>query len=165
MESTYLHTHSSGYVLGGGGLNSKLEARGVWSSYGDLRHVTWKGAKAVRLSVDSFLPQMAGRTVLTHEDSHAVYHVLAGLSSRSREMMAELRRLWCMLDTHGTNMHARYIRWEANTWVDGLRGYLDSDERQLDPLLFVELKTRFGWHSSDRFASAMSARLPSYTAA
>jgi hypothetical protein len=45
--------------------------------------------KAVRLAVLSFLPHLAGRNIHIHEDDHAVCHVLAGLNSRSPEMMTE----------------------------------------------------------------------------
>jgi hypothetical protein len=59
--------------------------------------------KAVRLAILSFLPHMAGRNVLLHEDNQAVCHVLTGSTSRSPEMMNELRRLWYLLDTN--NIH------------------------------------------------------------
>jgi hypothetical protein len=41
----------------------------------------------------SFLPQLAGRNILLHEDNQAVRYVVAGMTSRSPEMMNELRRL------------------------------------------------------------------------
>eukprot|EP00873_Tetraselmis_striata_P037030 jgi/Tetstr1/457294/TSEL_043899.t1 len=105
VETAYLHTDSSGYGWGGV-LNGRLEARGFWSSADERQHITWKELKAVRLAVESFLPNLAGRDVLMHEDNHAVRHVLSGLTSRSPEMMAELRRLWCLLDSHGIHMRA-----------------------------------------------------------
>jgi hypothetical protein len=55
----------------------------------EKQHITWKELKAVRLAVLSFLPHLAGRNVLLHEDNHAVCHVMAGLTSRSLEMMTE----------------------------------------------------------------------------
>jgi hypothetical protein len=61
--------------------------------------------KAVRLAVLSFLPHLNGRNILLHEDSHAVCYVLAGLTSRSPEMMNELRRLSYLLDNN--NIHIR----------------------------------------------------------
>jgi hypothetical protein len=45
------------------------------------------------MAVLNFLPHLAGRNILLHEDNQAVCHVLAGLTSRSPEMMNELRRL------------------------------------------------------------------------
>jgi hypothetical protein len=49
------------------------------------------------------MPQLAGRNVLLHEDKHAVYHVLEGLTSRSPVMMEELRRIGCLPDTKTSN--------------------------------------------------------------
>eukprot|EP00873_Tetraselmis_striata_P007668 jgi/Tetstr1/427932/TSEL_018007.t1 len=81
------------------------------------------------------------------------------------EMMAELRRLWCLLDSHGIHMRARHIRSAANIWADRQSRHLDSDDWQLDPLMFAELESRFGPHSIDRFASALNTLLPRYNAA
>jgi hypothetical protein len=46
------------------------------------------------LAVLSFLPHFAGRNIFLHEDNHAVCYVMVGLTSRSPEMIDELRRLW-----------------------------------------------------------------------
>eukprot|EP00873_Tetraselmis_striata_P014170 jgi/Tetstr1/434434/TSEL_023534.t1 len=163
VETAYVHTDSSGYGWGGV-LNGRLEARGFWSSADERQHITWKELKAVRLTVESFLPHLAGRNILLHEDNQAVCHILSGLTSRSPEMMAELRRLWCLMDSHGIHLRARYIRSAANIWADRLSRHLDSDDWQLDPLLFAELESRFGPHSIDRFASALNTLLPRYNA-
>jgi hypothetical protein len=45
------------------------------------------------LAVLSFVPHIAGRNILLHEDDEAVCFVSAGLTSRSLEMMEKLRRL------------------------------------------------------------------------
>eukprot|EP00873_Tetraselmis_striata_P018681 jgi/Tetstr1/438945/TSEL_027440.t1 len=164
VETAYLHTDSSGYGWGGV-LNGRLEARGFWSSADERQHITWKELKAARLAVKSFLPHLAGRQVLLHEDNQAVCHVLSGLTSRSPEMMAELQRLWCLLDSHGIHLRARYIRLAANIWADRLSRHLDIDDWQLDPLLFAEMESWFGPHSIDRFASALNTLLPRYNAA
>eukprot|EP00873_Tetraselmis_striata_P033011 jgi/Tetstr1/453275/TSEL_003957.t1 len=70
----------------------------------ECQHITWKELKAVRLAVESFLHHLAGRNVLMHKDNQAVCHVPSDLISRSPEMMAELPRLWCLLDSHGIHM-------------------------------------------------------------
>eukprot|EP00873_Tetraselmis_striata_P028116 jgi/Tetstr1/448380/TSEL_035661.t1 len=74
-------------------VGDRLEARVFWSSADERQHITCKELKAVRLAVESFLPNLAGRNALLHEDNQAGCHVLAGLTSRSPKMMAELRRL------------------------------------------------------------------------
>eukprot|EP00873_Tetraselmis_striata_P027947 jgi/Tetstr1/448211/TSEL_035499.t1 len=115
--------------------------------------------------VESFLPHLAGRRVLLHEDNQVVCSVLAGLTPRSPTMMAQLRTLWYLLDSNGVHIRARYIRSAANVWADRLSRHLDSDDWQLDPVLFAELEAMWGAHSVDRFASALNAMLPRYNAA
>jgi hypothetical protein len=41
--------------------------------------------EAVRLAVLSFLPHLAGRNILLHEDNHAVCYVMAGMTSAPRK--------------------------------------------------------------------------------
>eukprot|EP00873_Tetraselmis_striata_P028713 jgi/Tetstr1/448977/TSEL_036202.t1 len=86
------------------------------------------------------------------------------LTSRSWAMMAELRRLWYLLDSQGIRLRACYIRSAANVWEDHLSRHLDSDDWQLDPMLFAEVGARFGTHTKDMFASALNAMLPRYNA-
>lgn len=59
--------------------------------------------------------------------------------------MAELRRLWYLLDNTGIQVGARHIRSGANVWADRLSRHLDSDDWQLDPVLFAdELEAEWG---------------------
>jgi hypothetical protein len=92
VESACIHCDSSGYGWGAI-LNGGLEARGFWGPKDEHRYISWKELKAVRLAVLSFLPHLVGRNILLHQDNHAVCYVLAGLTSRSPEMINELRRL------------------------------------------------------------------------
>jgi hypothetical protein len=126
VESTYIHCDSSGYGWGAS-LNGKLEARGFWELEDEHHHITWKELKADRLAVLSFLPHLVGRNVF-HEDIRAVSYVSAGLTSRSPEMMNELRRLWYLLDNNNIHIRPRYMRSAANTWADKLSHHLDNDD-------------------------------------
>jgi hypothetical protein len=108
IETAYLHTDSSSYGWGAV-LNEHFESRGFWSKEDEQQHITWKELKAVRKVVESFLPQLAGRNVILHEDNYAVYHILTCLTSRAPVVMDELRRLWCLLDTKIITIRARYI--------------------------------------------------------
>jgi hypothetical protein len=76
--------------------------------------------------------------------------------------MTELPKLWNLRDKIGINIRARYIRSEANVWVDSLSIHFDNDDWQLDPVQFAELNSRFGPHCIDRFASALNILLPRY---
>eukprot|EP00873_Tetraselmis_striata_P044241 jgi/Tetstr1/464505/TSEL_009263.t1 len=167
VETAYMHCDSSGYGWGAV-LNGRLEARGFWGAADERQHITWKELKAVRLAVESFrLPHLAGRRVLLHEDNQGVCIVLAAsLISRSLEMMAELRKLWYLLDNNGVHIRARYIRSSANVWADGLNEPTPRQRRlATGPVLFAEQEAIWGAHSVDRFASALNAMLPRYNAA
>jgi viroplasmin and RNaseH domain-containing protein len=80
------------------------------------------------LAVLSFLPHLAGRNILLHEDNHAVCYVMAGMTSRSPEIMDEVFRLWYMLESNNIHIKLRYIISGANTWANKLSCHLDSDD-------------------------------------
>eukprot|EP00873_Tetraselmis_striata_P005540 jgi/Tetstr1/425804/TSEL_016183.t1 len=71
----------------------------------------------------------------------------------------------CLVDSHGIHLRARYIRSAANIWADRLSRHLNSDDLQLDPLMFADMESRFGPHSIDRLASAVNTLLSRYNAA
>jgi hypothetical protein len=129
VETAYLHADSSDYGWGAV-LNddANYQARGFWSAPDRLQHITWKELRAVRHAVESFLPQLRGRQVLLHEDNTAVVAALTKLTSRSPVMMAELRRLWFLLDTNDIHIRPRYIRSAANAWADTLSREMDSED-------------------------------------
>jgi hypothetical protein len=112
------------------------------------------------MAVLSFLLHIVGRKILLHDDNHAVCYVLAGLISRSPEMMEDLRRLWFLLDNNNIHIMPRYIKSAANTWVDKLNRQLDSDNWQLDPAVVQDMDTQFEPQTIDRFASALNKLLP-----
>jgi hypothetical protein len=79
-------------------------------------------------------------------------------------MMTELRKLWHPLDEDGINVKARYARSAANVWAEQLSMHLDSDDWQLDPVLFAELDSWYGPHNVDRFPYALKKLLARYNA-
>jgi hypothetical protein len=131
VETAYLHTDSLGYGWGMV-LSEHLEARRFGSAEDEQLHTNWKELKAVRHAVESLLPQLAGRNFLMHEDHKAVCHSLTCLTSRSRVIIEELRRLRCLIDPNNINLRASYIRSAANVWVDKFSRHLDSTDWKLD---------------------------------
>jgi hypothetical protein len=71
--------------------------------------------KAVRLVVLSFLPHLAARNILLHEDHQAVCYVLAGLTSHSPEIINKVRWLEYLLDSNNIHAIPWYIKSAANT--------------------------------------------------
>jgi hypothetical protein len=133
-----------------------------YAPYGDSisRTSTFHG----RLAVLSFLPHLVGRNILLDEDNEAVCYVLAGVASRSLELVEELRRLWLLLDNNNVHIKPHYIRSGANTWVDKLSRHFDNDDLQLDPIVLHDMDTQLGPHTIDRFALALNMLLPRYDA-
>jgi hypothetical protein len=86
-----------------------------------------------------------------------VVATLLKLTTRSRVMMTELRRLWHLLDVNDISIRPRYIRSTANIWADSLSRELDRDDWQLNPRVFDYLQSAWGPHSIDRFASMENA--------
>eukprot|EP00873_Tetraselmis_striata_P003904 jgi/Tetstr1/424168/TSEL_014774.t1 len=137
---------NSGYGWGTAVLNGHLEARDFWRPGNERQHIIWKELKAVRLAVESFVSHFACRRVLLLKDNHAhaVCNVLDGRTSRSLELMTELRQLCYLLDINGIHVRARYIRSVANVWADRMSRHLDSDDWHLYPVLFAELEAEWG---------------------
>eukprot|EP00873_Tetraselmis_striata_P011875 jgi/Tetstr1/432139/TSEL_021596.t1 len=120
------------------------QARGFWYEDDRAHHITWKELRAVRHTVEAFLPQLRGRRVLRHEDNTAVLAALANLTSRSPVMMEELRKLWHLVDIHDISIRPRYIQFAANVWAGRLSRELDDSDLQLNPRIFAYLQCLWG---------------------
>eukprot|EP00873_Tetraselmis_striata_P019111 jgi/Tetstr1/439375/TSEL_027810.t1 len=170
METAYLHTDSSGYGRGcdawQAGSAGVLVHRG---RAGNTTAIPEKSSRpSARRSSRSSPTGPAATYSCTRTSSQLVVHILtnvkmSNMTSRSLVMMAELRRLWYLLDSqHYFRLRARYNLSAANVWADFPSRHMDNDDLQLDPVLFAEMDGRFGSPTIDRFASALSAMLPRY---
>ena len=149
----------------GGVLNQSEGARGFWRPAQLQEHITLKELRAVRLTVQTFLPKLRGRRVLLWEDNQAVQHILTNLTSRSPELMHELRKLWWLLDSNDITLRAKYSRSAANVWADRLSRAVDNGDWKLNPSLFQLFDERWGPHSFDRFATANNCQVPRFNSA
>ena len=152
----------------GGALAKRLRmapAAGFWSPQELEWHITRKELVAVRLSVEHFLPQLAGRRVLLHEDNMAVVWILTHFVSRSQELMHELRKLWYLVDRYDITLRPIYIRSAANKVADAASRMACSGDYVIDWARFEQLQRAWGWCTVDAFASAATAQLPRYWAA
>jgi len=156
-----LHCDASDFAWGAV-LNQTGLARGFWSPEQRRHHIQYKELVAVRLAVETWLRQLRGRTVRLWEDNQAVMHIINGRSSRAPILMAEVRRLWQLLDSHGISLSARYIRSEDNVTADSLSRLQLKDDWQLNPAVFQHFDSRWGPHSTDCFASFLNRQVPRY---
>eukprot|EP00873_Tetraselmis_striata_P027735 jgi/Tetstr1/447999/TSEL_035301.t1 len=163
-EPTQKLVHLGSSYGWGAVLNEHHEARGFWYDDDRNAHITLKELKAVRLAIESFLPMLQNRHIRLHEDNQAVVGVLTNLTSRSPRLMAELRKTWYLMDTHGITLSVRYIRSAANIWADRLSREVDCDDWQFNPRRFASLTAKWGACTIDRFATSENALLPRYNA-
>eukprot|EP00873_Tetraselmis_striata_P013114 jgi/Tetstr1/433378/TSEL_022663.t1 len=163
IETGYLHVDTSSYGWGAV-LNEHHEARGFWYDDDRNAHITLKELKAVRLAIESFLPMLLNRHIRLHEGDQAVVGVLTNLSSRSPRLMAELRKTWYLMDTHGITLSVRYIRFAANIWAGRLSREVDCDDWQFNPRRFASVTAKRGACTIERFATSENALLPRYNA-
>jgi len=82
---------------------------------------------------------------------------LTNVTSRSPALMAELRKLWRLLDLADISLRTRYIRSAANVWADQLSRRENRDD--LSWRYFNMLEERYGPRSVERFASANNTHL------
>ena len=163
-ETGEVHSDSSTYAWGAV-LNQMRTARGFWSVEERKQHITYLELQAVYNAVRSFLPWIRNRKILLHEDNMAVVHILTNHTSRSKPLMALLRKLWWLLDVENIELRPQYIRSAANVWADALSRDLDCDDWKINPRVFQRLDKSWGPHHVDRFASELSAQLPVYYSA
>ena len=159
VADALLHTDASKSGWGGV-LNSKVPATGFWKAHQRQEHITALELRAVRLSVLSFIKELKGRRVLHFCDNMAVVHILTNITARTPSMMAELRKLFWILDVNDIHLRTRHIRSAANVWADRLSRRFDCGDWRLSREEFSYLDRRYGPHSVDRFATNLNTQLP-----
>lgn len=160
IETAVLHTDSSDFAWGAV-LNGDHPARGLWTATEAEHHITLKELMAVTRAIHTYAPLLAGKHVLHYEDNQAVVAVINSVTSRSPAMMAELRKLWAILDANSITLHTTYIRSEENVLADDLSRLVDEDDWVLCTDVFELLQARTA-HTVDRFSSPENARLPRF---
>lgn len=158
--------HCDASPMGWGGvLNDSVPAHGFWRPHQRAEHINVLELRAVRYTVERFLQALRGRNVLLWEDNQVVCHVLTSWTSRSRQLMAQVRKLWWLLDLLDVTLHPRYIRSAANVWADSLSRLPPRDEWQVSRSVFTRLNNLWGPHTVDRFASTCNAQVPRFNGA
>ena len=80
-------------------------------------------------------------------------------------MMAELRKLFWVLDVNDISLRTRHIRSAANVWADQLSRRWDNGDWRLSRTEFLELDRRYGPHNYDRFATTLNRQVQRFDAA
>jgi len=153
-----LHADASGEIGWGAVLDSTVPASGFWRSHQQHEHITLKELRAVRYAVESFMPELANHIVQLHEDNQAVVAILMSGTSRSPQLMRELRKLFDICGLRNITLRPQYIRSHLNVLADRLSRLKDHDDWKLNPRIFREAAAKWGVPQVDRFATANNAQ-------
>ena len=93
----------------------------------------------MRKGVVNFADDLRGHVVRLWEDNQAVVHIIRNRTSRSPQLMAELRALMAVLDDLDIELQPRYIRSELNP-ADEFSRLTDRDAWQLRPSILRMLQ-------------------------
>jgi hypothetical protein len=105
-----LHADASGEIGWGAVLDNTVPASGFWRSHQQHEHITFKELRAVCYAVESFMPELANHIVQLYEDNQAVVAILISGTSRSPELMQELRKLFDICGLRNITLRPQYIR-------------------------------------------------------
>ena len=114
-----IFTDASSTLGYGAVLQAPHEARKAFGGFWDLDerqqwHITLKELVAVRKGIVNFAEDLRGHVVRLWEDNQAVVHIIRNRTSRSPQLMGELRLLMEVLDELDIDLLPRYIRSELN---------------------------------------------------
>ena len=74
----------------------------------------------MRYAVESFMPELANHIVQLYEDNQAVVAILMSGTSKSPELMRELRKLFDICGLRNITLRPQYIRSHLNVLEDRL---------------------------------------------
>ena len=137
---------------------------GFWTAFEAAKHITWRELRAVRLFIEAHLDLLPGRRLLLEEDNQGVVAISRSLTSRSPELMAELRLLVHLLCLHDIGLRTRYIRSEDNIVADYFSRIARHREYRLSLEIFELVQQWWGRCSVDAFASDATTMLPRFWA-
>ena len=127
-------------------------AQGEWEP-GTATHIQTLEMRAVRMALEAFQDELAGRHIHLYVDNTATVAGLNARTTRSREMMEELRRLVNRAWELDVSWFAEYIATDENVAADALsreRGALPDDA-------LATLLRRFQEPDLDVFADSQNA--------
>ena len=150
------------YGWGGQLLRDHPPVAGFWTPAEAAKHITWRELRAVRLFILANLEHLRRRRLLLDEDNMAVVYITASWTSRSPEMMSELRELVRVLSLHEISLRTRWIKSADNYVADFWSRIARPREYQLSPAVFDTIAGWWGLCSIDAFASAASTLLPRF---
>ena len=145
-------------------------ARGFWGPGQGKWHITRLELLGVKLGIETFLSDLRGRRVRLLGDNQAVNRFMETFTSRSPELMRDIRELYWLLDSNGIELLPEWISSEEMEvdGADGLSRLEDTGDWALDPEVWAEIKRRWepvlGKVTWDRFATAVNKKCENFNA-
>ena len=140
-----------------------VPAWGIWTEWERSHHIGWLELRAFRRSLEAFGCKVAGKVLLLWEDNTGVVAILTNYTSRSPEMMEELRLTVLLLQSLDIDLRVKYVE-SAENPSDWYTRFQDKAEWQLLPQLAHSIMHHWGVCTVDRFAGASNALLPRFNA-
>ena len=153
-------TDASG--VGWGAFYEDREASGLWDCYVAQKPSNYRELMAIYLAIMSFAPYLKGKCVQILSDNVTSVAYLNQLGGPSRELSDLTRSIWLYAHRHGIVVTAKHLAGKLNTRADRLSRPSVHYEWKLHPRLFRYLDRLWGPHHVDRFASCLTAQLPTY---
>ena len=160
-ESRVLHADAGPYGWGAqlDYQRHELPAHGFWTPDEAEWHIGMRELRAVRLAVTLWIERLRGRRVLLYEDNQSVVAILTTLTSRSPQLMHEVRLLAEVLDRNEIHLRAIYIRSADNVVADFFSRLAAPHDYRIAEARFQSVQAMWGRCTVDAFASGATARL------
>jgi hypothetical protein len=138
------------------------EAHGLWNKRLQNMHSNYRELMAILLSIETFAPQLRGKTVqiLTDNVSAAAYPNFQG--GPSPELTELAHAVWATALQHNINVCAKHLAGRLNQHADQLSRISNPYQWKLNPQLFQFLDKTWGPHTVDRFADMTSCQVKRY---
>ena len=151
-----LHTDASGHSGWGAVRNwnraDETTVQGTWTDKERGMHIQGLEARAVRLAFEKWTDDLCGKHIEIFSDNVAVVAALNKWSSRSADIMEELRRMEQWATTTQATWRATYINTLDNTLADELSRQ-DREAWTLPRGTVEQLLSEWGGVQVDRFAT------------
>lgn len=142
----------------GAAWNGTVPASGFFDERQEHSHINELELLAATNALAQFSDYARNRSVEIITDSKVTEFIVRNMTTRSPRILARLRELRALCETHGVTLSTRHIPSVLNAWADRLSRRRDSHAWDLPALATRLLERRF----NRRFAVMDGNELPSY---
>lgn len=153
--------HSDASKTAWGAVLDDLVAHGYFSPDERKGSSTLRELLAVLYALQSWGPNVQGKSLLLQTDNQAVPGILL-YGSRKPHLHAVSIAIFWLVRERGVRFKAEWIPRELNTEADEVSKLFDGDDWKLNPAIFASLDAAWGPHTVDRFASHSNNLVPRF---